>query len=95
MVVRVVRDVPIRVGWFPVYCSGQSVVAACHQDIQECEPPLFLFLNCELHVSEDLVEACVERLQAVLSMGPDDEGIIHIPQPEAELEWGSVHGLLL
>ena len=30
----------------------------------------------------------MEGLQVLLSMGPDDEGIIHVPQPEAGLEWG-------
>ena len=30
----------------------------------------------------------MEELQALLSMGPDDKGIVHIPQPEAGLKWG-------
>ena len=50
MVVRMVWDVPVRVGQFPVHCSGQLVFAAYHQDIQECKSPLFLFLDCELDV---------------------------------------------
>ena len=88
MVVGMVWDVPIRVGRFPVHCSGQLVSAACHQDVQECKSPLFFLLNCELNVHRHLVEVCVEGLQVLLSMRPDDEGIVHIPQPEAGLEWG-------
>ena len=75
-------------GRFPVHCSGQLVFPVCHQDIQECEPPFFLFLNCELDVGGHLVEVCVKGLQVPFSMGPDDEGIVNIPQPEAGLDWG-------
>ena len=71
--VRMARDVPVRVGRFPAHCSGQLAFAVCHQDIQECKPPLFLFLNCELNVGGHLIEVCMEELQVPLSMGPDNE----------------------
>ena len=44
----------------------------------------------------DIWLRCVKGLQVPFSMGPDNEGIVNIPQPEtAGLEWGLVHGLLL
>ena len=46
-------------------------------------------------VDRHLVEVCMEGLQFLFSMGPDDKGIVNIPQPEAGLEWGRVHGLFL
>ena len=66
----------------------QSVFAACHQYIPECKPPFLLSLNGEWNVGGWLVEVCIEELQVLLSMGPDDKGIVHIPQPEAGLKWG-------
>ena len=49
----------------------------------QCKPPFFLFLNCELDVGGHLVEVCMEGLQVPFSMGPDDEGIVNIRQPES------------
>ena len=66
------QDVPIRVGRFPVHYSGQLVSTVCYQDIQECQSSLFFLLNCEFNVCKHLVEVCMEGLQVLLSMEPDD-----------------------
>ena len=72
-----VQTVPIHVGRVPVHHSGQLVLAACHHDIQECRSPLLFLLNC-VNVGGLLVEVYMEGLQVLLSIRPDDEGVICI-----------------
>ena len=73
-----VRSVPIHVGRVPVHLSEYIASHSwCHHDIQESKSPLFFLLNC-FNVGGHLVEVCVEGLQVLLSMKPDDEGVICI-----------------
>ena len=65
-------------GLFPVHRSEFiASLGWCHHDIQECKSRLFFLLNC-VNVGGHLVEVCVEGLQVLLSMKPDDEGVICI-----------------
>ena len=82
--------------WFSVYHGGEWVFAACHQHIQEGQSPFFLPVDGELYVGGQLVQVCVEQLQLLLSMWPDDKGIIHISQPgdrqqQPKEEQGTLH----
>ena len=45
-------------GWFPVYCSGQSVINTCHQDIQERKLPFLFFHNGKLYAGDSCLR-CV------------------------------------
>ena len=75
-------DIPVSMSLLPVHRGGEGVSIPPDQHIKERQLGLLFNLHCELDLLTEIVQMIQEGDQLGSAMGPYDEGVIHVPEPE-------------
>ena len=75
-------DIPVSMSLLPVHRGGEGVSIPPDQHIKEQQLVLLLNLHCELDLLTEIVQMIQEGNQLGSAMGPYDEGVVHVPEPE-------------
>ena len=73
-------QVPVRVRGFAVYTAGKgSILLSEHLNVKKRNAAISFLFHCELDVAVKPVEVFQEEVELLLSVLPDDKGIIDVP----------------
>ena len=79
-------DIPICVGWLPVYIRDGLGSLSHHQCVQEGEFPFRLRFHGELNLFTLTIEVGMELVQRLQAVRPDDAGVINVAKPQLRLQ---------
>ena len=81
---------------FAVYTAGKgSILLSGHLNVKKRNAAISFLFHCELDVAVKPVEVFQEEAELLLSVLPDDKGIIDVPQPQGGTVACCVDGELL